>query len=97
MAPIYKFWQATFNEAWYQLSAEERNQRLTKVGAALEQVGGKAMVICDSEWSNEQWQVFGVEEFPDIDAVQKHTQLLRELDWGRYLTSVSTLGTKLEM
>jgi len=97
MAPIYKFWQATFNEAWYQLSTEEQGQRLAKVQAALEQVGGKPLVICDSEWSNEQWQVFGVEEFPDIEAVQKHTKLLRELDWGRYLTSISTLGTKLEM
>jgi len=97
MALIYKFWQATFNEAWYQLSAEEQQDRLAKVGAALEQVGGKPLVICDSEWSNEQWQVFGVEEFPDIEAVQKHTGLLRELNWARYLTSVSTLGTKLEM
>ena len=97
MAPIYKFWQATFNEAWYQLSAEEQGQQLGKVQAALEEVGGKPLVICESEWSNEQWQVFGVEEFPDIDAVIRHTKLLNELSWGRYLTSVSTLGTKLEM
>jgi hypothetical protein len=97
MAPIYKFWQAKFNEAWYQLSAEEQSQRLAKVQAALEQVGGKALVLCDSEWSNEQWQAFGVEEFPDIEAVQKHTKLLSELNWGRYLTSTSTLGTKFEM
>ena len=95
--PIYKLWQAKFNEAWFQLSAEEQNQRLAKEGAALEQVGGKTLVLCDSGWSNEQWQAFGVEEFPDIEAVQKHTKLPRELDWGRYLTGVSTLGTKLEM
>jgi hypothetical protein len=97
MAPIYKFWQAKFTEAWYQLSTEERNQRLAKVGAVLEQVGGKALIICDSSWSNEQWRAFGVEEFPDIEAVQKHTQLLNELEWDRYLDGPSTLGTKLEM
>jgi len=79
------------------LSPEEQQDRLAKVGAALEQVGGKPVVICAPGWSNEQWQVFGVEEFPDIEAVQKHTQLLNELNWGRYLTSVSILGTKLEM
>ena len=97
MAPIYKFWQATFNEAWHQLSAEEQSQRLGKVQAALEQVGGKAVVLCDSSWSNEEWSGFGVEEFPDIEAVQKHTQLLNELNWNRYLRGTSMLGTKLEM
>ena len=97
MAPIFKFWQATFNEAWYQLSTEEQGQRLAKVQAALEQVGGKAVVLCDSSWSNEEWSGFGVEEFPDIEAVQKHTQLLNELNWNRYLRGTSMLGTKLEM
>jgi hypothetical protein len=97
MAPIYKFWQATFNEAWYQLSKEEQGQRLAKVQAALEQVGGKVVVLCDSSWSNEEWSGFGVEEFPDIEAVQKHTQLLNALNWNRYLRGTSMLGTKLEM
>jgi len=97
MAPIYKFWQATFNEAWYQLSKEEQGQRLAKVQAALEQVGGKVVVLCDSSWSNEEWSGFGVEEFPHIEAVQKHTQLLNELNWNRYLRGTSMLGTKLEM
>ena len=97
MATIYKYWQANFNEVWYQLSREEQNQRLAQVGGALEQVGGKAVLLCESGWANEQWQAFGVEEFPDIEAVQKHTKLLNELDWNRYMTSVSLLGTKFEM
>ena len=95
--PIYKLWQAKFNEAWYQLSPEEQNQRLTQVQGALEQVGGKTVVLCNSDWSNEQWRGFGVEEFPDIEAVQKHAKLLGELDWDRYLVSISTLGTKWEL
>src|SRR4051812_28695800 len=97
MAPIYKLWQAKFNEAWFQLSPEEQHQRLTNVGEALAQVGGKSVVLCNSGWSNEQWRIFGVEEFPDIEAVQKHRQLLNDLDWDRYLDGVSTLGTKLEI
>jgi len=95
--PIYKLWQARFTEAWYQLSSEERRQRLAQVQGTLDQVGGKMVVICNSDWSNEQWRVFGVEEFPDIEAVHKHTKLLNELEWYRYLDSVSTLGTKLEL
>ena len=70
---------------------------MAQVQGTLDQVGGKMVVICNSDWSNEQWRVFGVEEFPDIEAVHKHTKLLNELEWYRYLDSVSTLGTKLEL
>jgi hypothetical protein len=37
-----------------------------------------------------------VEEFPDIEAVQKHTADLNELDWFRYLDSMTLLGSKME-
>ena len=38
---------------------------------------------------------FGVEEFPDIEAVQKHTQMLEELGHFRYIDSITVLGTKV--
>jgi hypothetical protein len=37
-----------------------------------------------------------VEEFPDIEAVQKHTAELDELDWFRYVESMTLLGFKAE-
>jgi hypothetical protein len=37
-----------------------------------------------------------VEEFPDIEAVQKHTARLEELNHFRYLKGVSVFGTELE-
>ena len=36
------------------------------------------------------------EEFPDIEAVQKHAEDLMELDWYRYIEGVSILGTEWE-
>lgn len=45
-------------------------------------------------WSAEQWALFGVEEFPDIEAVQRHTELLFALEWSRYMKGVSMLGTQ---
>jgi hypothetical protein len=95
MGPIYKLWQARFTEAWYQLSREEQ-QRMTGLAAqALDTAGGKGVVICDAAWSNERWPVFGVEEFPDIEAVQRHRQLLTDLNSELYLDSRTTLGTRL--
>jgi hypothetical protein len=54
-------------------------------------------VGCDSTWASEQWQFFGVHEFPDIEAVQKNTAALQELNWFRYVEAVTTLGTKFTM
>ena len=92
--PIYKLWMCRPTEAWYQLSEEEQDDHLAKISKAREEVGGKSITSCTSAWSSEQWQYFGVEEFPDIEAVQKHTARLLELNHFRYIESVSVLGTE---
>jgi hypothetical protein len=94
--PIYKLFLGKMSEAWYQLSQEEQADLTTKVEGALERVGGKRTVLCDSGWTSEQWPFFGVEELPDIEAVQKHAALLNELNWLRYIETVTVLGTKWE-
>jgi len=90
--PISKLFMGRPTEAWHQLSKDEQAALLGKVTAALEQVGGKGVVLCDSSWSSEEWPVFGVEEFPNIEAVQQHAALLREFNWYRYLESRTLLG-----
>jgi hypothetical protein len=95
--PIYKLWMARYTDAWYQLSEEEQNSHNAKVAGALEKVGGKTVIMCTSAWSSEQWLGFGLEEFPDIEAVQRHTEELFALDHFRYLESESILGTKFEL
>ena len=92
--PIYKLWVAKWSEAWYQLSEDEQQQLIAKENAALEQVGGKQLVLCNSQWASEQWPFWGVEQFPDIEALQKHTELLAEINWLRYLESRTILGTE---
>ena len=81
--PIYKLFMLKLTEAWYQLSEEERNRRGAEVAASLERAGGKSVIDCNSAWSSEEWLAFGVQEFPNIEAVQKHAQDLTDLDWYR--------------
>ena len=52
-------------------------------------------MLCSAAWSNERWPFFGVEEFPDLEAVQRHEQILTDLNWARYIESRTTLGTEL--
>jgi hypothetical protein len=92
--PVYKLWMCKPTEPWYQLSEEQRDDLSAKVAEAREQAGGKAVLTCSPLWSSEQWVLFGVEEFPDIEAVQKHTEDLWELEWFRYMDSTSMLGTE---
>jgi hypothetical protein len=94
--PIYKLFMGRFLEAWYQLSQEEQNRLVAKLNEALEKVGGKRPILCDSSWSSDQWSFGGIEEFPNIEAVQKYTAALKELNWFRYCESTNVLGTKLE-
>jgi hypothetical protein len=82
---------------WHQLPHEEQQRLLGLAQQALTTAGGKESVLCSAAWSNERWPFFGLEEFPDLDAVQRHTQLLLELNWGRYIESRTTLGTQLTL
>jgi hypothetical protein len=92
--PIYKLFMAKPSQAGYQVAQEEQEKVFAKVEEALEQVGGKRVISCDSGWASEQWTFWGVEEFPDVEAVQKYTALLNELNWFQYVDSFTLLGTK---
>ena len=94
MAPIYKLWMMKPTEAYFRLSEQERDALAAKSADALKQVGGKTIIMCTPMWSAEQWALFGVEEFPDIEAVQKHTEFLFAMQWLRYMEGVSMLGTQ---
>ena len=90
---VYKLFRARFTNAWYELSQAEQTNLLAQVGAALDKVGARSVLLCDARWSSEQWPFFGIEEYPDLEAVQAHTRLLTELNWPRYVESSTALGT----
>ena len=95
--PIYKLWMAKPKEAWYQLSEEEQNSYIAKLIEAREKVGGKEVITCDPFWSAHPWTVFGVDEYPDIEAAQKNAKLISELENSRYMDAVSMLGTTYQL
>jgi hypothetical protein len=93
--PIYKVYLMKWKDAWYKLTPEEQEKLLNKVEQAMKEVGGEFVLLCNSKWCSENWQAWGVEKFPDIEAVQKHTQLLLDLNWYNYDESISYLGTEV--
>ena len=91
--PVYKMFYARWREAWFQLSKDEQDALFEKIQAAMKKVGGKSMLICDSSWSSEKWWFWGVEEYPNIEAVQEYANMLNDIGWLRYVDSETLLGT----
>jgi hypothetical protein len=94
--PIYKIFMGRFLEPWHQLSDEERKGFIAKLDEAYEKAGGQRPIRCDSSWSSDQWSIAGIEEFPNIEAVQNYMAAVTELKLFRYIESTSVLGTKIE-
>ena len=95
--PIYHLWIVRgFHEAYYQLSPEKRNQFWANAAGNPQAVGAKPIVACDSRWCNEAYSAWGIEEYPDVQAVQKATRAHEESEHFRYIKSETYLGTKIE-
>lgn len=92
MLVIGKGW----TEAWYQLTKEEQDSLWSKVQAVDERAGGKWLILCDARWVNEEIYDWGVLEYPDMETYQKKVKELEELNWWRYFSAKTILGTKME-
>jgi hypothetical protein len=93
--PIYKVFFLKYKEPWYELTEEEQYKLEAKNEESLKQVGAEHLIMCASVWAAEEWLGWGVEKYPDIEAVQKHTMTLYALNWFKYFDSKTYLGTEM--
>ena len=94
---VYKLFLMKPKDAWYRLSKEEQ-QALMKQDSELSEkkmkaLGGRTVLLCDCFWSTEDWMLFGVEEYPDVESLRQSTASFREMGWFRYFESRIILGT----
>jgi hypothetical protein len=94
--PVYKSYMGHTNEAWYALSAEEQQALMSKMAEAGKRVGIKTLITCDTTWSLDHYQFFGVEEFPSMEALQQYHDALMKMNWFRYCDGQTLIGTKWE-
>ena len=95
MSAIYKcFILRRATDAWHALSEDEQKDLLAKLNQARKDADGETVASYNIGWSTDAALIFGVEKFPNIAAVQKHNQLLNELNWFRYIEGESYLGTE---
>jgi len=84
-----------YTEAWYHLTKEEQDDFWAKATEIDKRAGAKWLITCNSRWADETVYDWGVIEYPDMDAYQKKVQELEKLDFWRYWSSKTILGTKM--
>ena len=84
MAPIYKLWMASPTAAYWRLPSKSETPWRPKSQTLASKSVARRSCMCTPMWSAEQWAVFGVEEFPNIEAVQRYSEFL--FDWTGRVT-----------
>ncbi len=91
---IYKlFIIHRFTEGFYQLSPEARESLWKKIVENETTAGVKPLIYCNARWCDEAVAGWGVEEYPDIQAVQNVSEMHEKYEWFRYVDSQTFLGT----
>ena len=94
--PIYLLAMGSYTEAWYRLPKEEQDDLWTKVGEIDQRAGAKWLIACNSRWADEAIGSWVVIEYPSLEAYLKKVAELEELEWWRYFSAKTLLGTKFE-
>jgi hypothetical protein len=90
--PIYRFFRGRYTSAWYQLTPGEKERLVTEMGKAFQEAGVKSAVpTCYTCWSSE-WSVFGVDIYPNLEAVQKWRDSMDRLGFFQYFEIESMIG-----
>ena len=81
------------------ISFEKRSRttcrrRLRKIDR---RAGSNWQILCDSRWADEGVFDWGVLEYPDIDAYRVKVAELEKLNFWRYWSSNTILGTKMDV
>ena len=96
--PIFELWMVKnqANESWENLTPELRDHLFALNGELIQKYGGVNIVLCDANWSNEEFSYFGVTAWPSLEAEQAHTSDLAKIHWSRYIYGKKILGTRFE-
>jgi hypothetical protein len=90
--PVYKLYLMKPTLAANSLSPEQRTEYMKKHDEFMAQTGGKMLLTCDMVWSNEEFEYFGLEVFPNLQALTTYHECLRSIGWFAYFESKSYLG-----
>lgn len=84
------------NDLWESLSKDTRERIFSGVLESIQKNGGRMVIGCEVDWSNEEYSNFGVIAWPSEEAQKAHFKDLAKIGWHRYTYAKTILGTKHE-
>ena len=86
-----------WKNAWENLSQSQKDAVLAQLDFALAEAGGRRYVLiaCDAAYALKEWDTFGLEIFPDADAVRRYETMLDEIRWADYVETDSVTAAEL--
>ena len=75
---------------------EETEARWGKWEESVKRTGLQVVLSCDSYWANEAYLGFGLVAFPSVEARIAHAKDLLELNWPRFFSGFTIMGTQRE-
>lgn len=94
--PVFKLFLAKQLLAAVSAPAEQQQEFMQKHDQYMAQVGGKVLLAADCAWSNEEFDMFGFEEFPNLDAMLEFHDCLSKMNWFAYFQSKTYLGWMID-
>lgn len=92
--PIMRLMFVKMKDAFHRLPEEDKAAFMQRDRQNLDSLGMRAISMIDCRWSNEAWDFIGVEEWPNIEAMEQRAQFEREqLETYRFTESQSFVGT----
>lgn len=95
--PVYKLYIVKLNIEATKVPKELAIEMGQKHDEYMAQVGGRTLIDADMSWSNEEYDAFGIQEFPNLEALMQFNDCLKQLHWFDYITSKTHLGFNMDM
>ena len=94
--PLYKVYLLRRLPSYYQAQPEDINALRSAMALHQRELGVRDLFNGGTAWSNERYEFFGVEFYPNLNAVQEYTRRLMELKFYQYFDTESYLGIPMD-
>jgi hypothetical protein len=91
-SPVYRVYFSRPTPQAYEVEAKKYQAALQMITESRTRAGGRPLIAAYMRWNNEEWEYFGVERFPSINALLAYSQFLTENRWYRYTQAISYIG-----
>lgn len=90
--PVFRLYMSRKKDYAYQMPPNELEEAYANVDEVARQLGVKPLLGAFARWNSEEWEYFGIERFPSLEAAISYSQFLSHTGWYRIMESRSFLG-----